>query len=141
MTGSRAPLAERFATKIDRTEGGCWLWLGYVDAAGYGRIRLGGRGEPVGYAHRVSYEQHVGPVPDGHELDHLCRVRRCVCPTHLDPVPHVVNFARGAHLSAVTVRSDRCKRDHPFAANAYVSPTGRRSCRACRQIRRAEGAS
>jgi HNH endonuclease len=138
-----ATLLQRFDAKVDRDgPGGCWLWLGYIDRAGYGRLRTGGRGEPVNYAHRIAYEQHVGPIPAGTELDHLCRVRRCCCPTHLEAVPHAVNAWRGAAPTVVTAREDRCKRGHPFSANAYTHPrTGKRQCRACRRARRAAGAA
>lgn len=136
-------LAQRFAGKIDRNgPGGCWLWTGHVDRGGYGRIRLGGRTEPVGYAHRVAYELYVGLIPEGYELDHLCRVRRCANPDHLEPVTRAVNIARGESPPARTIRDDRCKRGHEFTANAYVYlKTGARRCRECIRFRRSGGAA
>lgn len=73
----------------DADENGCWIWKYAIDAVtGYGRS---GRQS----AHRASYERHVGPVPAGLELDHLCGVRACINPEHLEPVTHLVNARRG----------------------------------------------
>lgn len=73
--------------------GECWLWTGTIALNGYGLIyRQGG---PLVGAHRLAYEVHVGPIPKGYELDHLCRVRRCVNPAHLEPVTHSENVRRG----------------------------------------------
>jgi hypothetical protein len=85
--------ADRFVVKFDRSEGGCWLWTAAVSEAGYGVFSLeGGANAP---AHRFSYELYRGAIPDGLSLDHLCRVRRCVNPWHLEPVTHKVNVQRG----------------------------------------------
>lgn len=89
----RPTTEERLELHVERvTETGCWIWVGRLNRNGYGRICLGGR-EPM--AHRVSYELHVGPIPDGLVLDHLCRVRCCVNPFHLEPVTVQVNTLRG----------------------------------------------
>lgn len=66
----------------------CWVWQRSVTPNGYGKLA-------DRYAHRMYYEQNVGPIPDGMELDHLCRVRQCCRPDHLEPVPHTVNIRRG----------------------------------------------
>ena len=79
---------ERFT---DRT-GECWLWTAATNRAGYGLLGIPGRST---LAHRIAYEEYVGPVPDGLELDHLCRVRRCVKPAHLEPVTRSENVRRG----------------------------------------------
>ena len=71
---------------------GCWLWQRSTDQLGYGRFRRPGHHH---YAHRMMWELRNGPVPDGLELDHLCRVRRCVNPKHLEPVTHSENMRRG----------------------------------------------
>lgn len=73
-------------------ETGCWEWQRYVRPDGYGKTRL--HGEQL--AHRAYYREYVGPIPEGLSLDHLCRVRHCVNPEHLEPVPHAVNVRRGA---------------------------------------------
>jgi len=74
------------------SETGCWIWMGSVSPAGYGEA---GSRFSVRSADRLSYEAFVGPIPDGLELDHLCRVRCCVAPYHLEPVTHAVNVDRG----------------------------------------------
>lgn len=73
----------------DERPHGCWEWNGSVHKVGYGTINME-------YAHRVIYEREVGPIPDGYDIDHLCRNKLCVNPAHLEPVPHAVNVRRGA---------------------------------------------
>jgi hypothetical protein len=85
-------LYERFVEKVEKTDT-CWNWTGSTDR-GYGKIGLR-RGVAPLYAHRVSYEFHVGPIPAGLQLDHLCRNRSCVNPAHLEPVTQRENLARG----------------------------------------------
>ena len=86
--------AERFWAKVvNDTETGCWLWSG-ATTTGYGRFHLA-MGLPLVVAHRFAYETLVGPVPAGLDLDHLCRVRRCVNPAHLEPVTRRENLMRG----------------------------------------------
>lgn len=82
--------AERFWQKVD-TSGDCWLWRGWRFPRGWGRFGLEAKKSDKGYhymtyisAHRFAYEQVNGPVPEGMEIDHLCRVRCCV-----RPVPHL----------------------------------------------------
>ena len=135
MTGTRGSVAERLTRHIDITSDGCWLWTGSLDAAGYGRIYLGPEVGRPGLAHRASYEMAVGPVPDGLVLDHLCRVRRCVNPAHLEPVTHRENVLRGEAPNIVLHRLGVCARGHDLATEA----SRRRStgavvyCRACRR--------
>jgi hypothetical protein len=81
--------AERMWPRVDKTDS-CWNWTGAVSTAGYGQIRFG----KVLYTHRVSYEALVGPIPDGLELDHLCRNRRCCNPDHLEAVEPAENQRR-----------------------------------------------
>ncbi len=73
------PVRERFESKYEVDASGCWLWTAVKDLRGYGKLSLAGG---MALAHRVSYELHVGPIPDGLTLDHLCRVRHCVNPAH-----------------------------------------------------------
>lgn len=70
----------------------CWVWTGAKQSAGYGALRVDGR---VVLAHRHAYEQAVGPIPAGLQLDHLCRVTDCVNPEHLEPVTNRENVLRG----------------------------------------------
>src|SRR5438552_18450001 len=71
---------------------GCWVWIGARTGAGYGHIDIARRRM---YAHRLVYEEWCGPIPDGMELDHRCRLTCCVNPRHLEAVPHRVNIKRG----------------------------------------------
>ncbi len=116
-------LAERFVAYTDRS-GGCWLWTANVDRDGYAKMSFRG---VTSLAHRVSYEHHVGPVPDGHELDHKCRVRRCINPAHLEPVPHVVNIHRGSQ----TWQGTRCARGHELTPENVRRHGNKRQCRVC----------
>lgn len=133
---ARKPIRERlFGLSIPVTESGCWLWIGCVDRCGYGK--MGTRtGETL--AHRVSYVEFRGPIPEGCEIDHRCRVRGCVNPDHLEAVPHAVNVARGVrppenHRNA---RKTHCKRGHELAgANLFIEVWRGRQARKCRQCR------
>jgi HNH endonuclease len=89
----RQDLELRFFRKVQYDgETGCWLWQGALHSAGYGFLSVGGRNQ---LAHRVAYRLFVGPIPDGLELDHLCRVKHCVNPAHLEPVTTAENLRRG----------------------------------------------
>jgi transcriptional regulator with XRE-family HTH domain len=85
------PLGERLAEKISVDANGCWIWRGRINGFGYGEIKYRERRLK---AHRVSYEHHIGPIPDGLDLDHLCRVRPCINPEHLEPVTRRENIQR-----------------------------------------------
>jgi HNH endonuclease len=110
--------------------GPCWLWTASVNAkrGGYGQFNLNGR---TRRAHQVSYELGVGPVPDGAELDHLCRVTNCVNWHHLEAVTHRVNFLRGEHPTAVSVRTGSCWRGHELTPANTITRHGKRECRTC----------
>lgn len=136
--------------RICKDEGGCWIWYGAMDSQGYGRVtfRVDGRRVWTG-AHRAFYEGFVGPIPEGLDLDHLCRVRACVNPAHLEPVTRSVNLKRGEAgglrekgPSAINAAKTHCKRGHPFnEANTYREKSGARHCRTCgREGKRREAA-
>lgn len=128
---------ERFFWRVDKTDpNGCWLWTGSREPKGYGRFWLNGQQFK---AHRAAYELLVGPIPEGLVLDHLCRVRVCVNPAHLEPVTNRENILRGEGRTAVQARRTHCPKGHPYdEANTIVRqrhgrPT--RQCRACARDR------
>ena len=119
---------ESFDARIRKEESGCWLWTGFIDRKGYGVIGVGGR--KLSKVHRYSYERFVGPVPNGLQLDHLCRVRHCANPQHLEPVTARENVVRG---NAARPQITHCKHGHEFSErNTYINPKGNRECRKCR---------
>ena len=119
--GARRSPEQRFRKWVGEAKaGGCWPWRGTIADNGYGRLSLGYSSVP---AHRFSYELHVGTVPEGHVLDHLCHTRdascpggstcphrRCVNPVHLEPVPHPENCRRGVgtKLTPGDITAIRC---------------------------------
>ncbi len=134
-------VADRWASKVDKDGpipdarpelGACWQWMGSLACEGYGRIRADGRDI---FVHRWSFEHFVGPIPEGMQVDHLCRNRGCVNPHHLEIVDLVENVMRGESPQAVNARKTHCIRGHEFTPeNTYVDAKGR-SCRACRRER------
>lgn len=82
---ARGSLEERFWRKVEqRGSDECWGWAGKIERNGYGRIQQGGKGSPMLGAHRVSYELHYGPIPDGMVVRHKCDNPGCVNPNHLE---------------------------------------------------------
>lgn len=128
---SRQPLDIRFWTKVEKTDT-CWLWRGKVDRIGYGRTYDASK---MKLAHRVAYEFMVGPIPKGLVLDHLCRVRHCVNPAHLEPVTNEENLRRGwayRKENIPTLLKSHCVNGHQFTPeNTKIRRNGSRKCRAC----------
>ena len=134
------PALDRFAEKVALTESGCIEWIGGLNGAGYGQFYVGRKANPStgkGYAHRWSYDYHVGPIPKGRELDHLCRNPTCVNPGHLEPVTRRENVLRGNAPAAQHAKKTHCPAGHEYSGdNLYVHPTKRmRFCRACGRAR------
>ena len=106
----------------------CWLWQGYRNDRGYGRI-----GSKI--AHRIIYELLVGPIPVGLTLDHLCRVRHCVNPAHLEPVDNKTNILRGVSFSAINAKKETCPLGHAYTLRRDGSTHRRRDCLVCKRMR------
>ena len=122
MAHSEAQLLER---RIVDGASGCWLWTGPLNNKGYGR-------SGDGYAHRRSYEIFTGPIPEGLEIDHLCRNRRCVNPEHLEAVTHVENLRRTLHTRTET----HCASGHEYSEFGFWQDrAGRIKCKECRRVR------
>jgi HNH endonuclease len=121
-------ILDRLMSKVVQvTESGCWIWMGALNWAGYGMFWHEGR---FVRAHRISYIEHKGLIPAGLEPDHLCRVRCCINPHHLEAVTRKTNLNRGInHESTKT----HCPQGHPYdETNTYRSGTKKaRVCRIC----------
>jgi len=124
-------LAERIiANRVIDAEG-CWIWQLHINSrTGYGNVNFHGQRM---LAHRASYQAFVGPIPDGLELDHLCRTRTCVNPAHLEPVTSRENSARSPlNFVGINLAKTHCKHGHPFdEANTKIRRDGARACRTC----------
>lgn len=101
-------------------------WIVDKYSNGYGKLFANGKNW---LAHRLSYEVYVGPIPDGLQLDHLCRVTNCINPTHLEPVTSTENMLRA--------RKTICKRGHPLEGSNISTSNGTRQCLKCRAVREA----
>lgn len=110
----------------------CWLWTAGVNEAGYGRFHTGGTPK-VMYAHRYSYQLANGPIPEGMEINHVCRTRACVNPAHLQLIGVI------EHRRLDARRADHCPQGHVYdEANTYVEVTKtsrKKKCRACARDR------
>lgn len=160
-------IPERFWSKVDQTGGkdACWPWLGRIEHHGYGRFTLPGSRQDSRrvYAHRFAYEVATATaIPKGLTIDHLCRVRECVNPAHLEPVTMIENLRRSPRFKGggtgsrrvplgypapekglplpwphANTRKTHCIHGHLFdEANTERRKNGNRNCRACARARR-----
>lgn len=118
---------ERFWANVDKAD--CWMWNGSMFASGYGRFHSGGA---TFRAHRLAYIWEYGEIPEGLQLDHLCRNRRCVRPDHMEAVTSRTNTLRGVSPVAENAAKSFCLRGHRFTPENTYYHAGRRHCRACR---------
>jgi|GEM_PF-1060480 len=132
----RMKIAERFWRKVHKTET-CWLYIGPKARGGYGATSSRNSKRYPVLAHRLAYELLRGMVPRGLELDHLCRVRHCVNPDHLEPVTRRENIRRGVSPAAIHALKTHCVNGHPFSPDNTKVVEGRygpvRLCIACRR--------
>jgi hypothetical protein len=136
VRGQYKTFEEKVMAKVSIQSAGyktdCWIWQGRINAFGYGSI------SPTKYskskttvAHRHVYEEKIGKVPEGKDLDHLCRNRSCVNPEHLEPVSRLENILRG-ELVALRVNPDFCKNGHPWVPENRIKSKGNATtCRLC----------
>lgn len=128
-------MTELFWAHVHKTDD-CWLWTGKLMRNGYGCY-----GKPSRAAHRVAYEAERGPIPSGLDLDHLCRTRNCVRPSHLEPVTRGENLRRSELTGpGKNSRKTHCWRGHDLAVHASIVVTKagirKRQCRLCASLRR-----
>ena len=126
----------RFWRKVE-VSAGCWEWVGAVQSAGYGSFTAAPNRQTT--AHRFAYTAMVGPIPSGMDIDHRCRNRRCVNPSHLEVVSRSENVVRGvapAVSKMLWETATACPKGHTYTAETlYVDPRGSRRCRVCHRER------
>lgn len=124
--------AVRLRKHADTLRDECWHWTGQIARDGYGRLSVDGRKQ---MAHRLAYEVWVGPIAVGLEIDHLCRVKTCINPAHLEAVTRAENMHRQPRIAARMAQT-HCKRGHEFtASNTRIDSRGCRNCKTCHNER------
>ena len=119
---------ERYLKNITHLPDGCWLWKARVNKVGYSTFKVNGKEV---YGHRWAYEHYKGKIPDGFQIDHLCREKRCVNPDHLEAVTQRENLMRGQGICAQNARKIECMRGHNEWGVKIVKGVETRKCLAC----------
>lgn len=123
-------VSERFWAKVEM-RGECWEWVAGKVGTGYGHFAQGGPDKMI-MAHRWSFEAMVAEIPEGLELDHLCRNKACVNPEHLEPVTHAVNIERNPNaINKTCADVTECPQGHKYDEQNTRIYKGHRNCRAC----------
>ncbi|WP_269858901.1 HNH endonuclease signature motif containing protein [Streptomyces sp. RPT161] len=132
MTAITEATMRRFWAKVAIDPAGHLLWTANKSRGGYGLFRAG---DSTVIAHRFAYEALVGAIPEGMQLDHLCRIRHCVAPNCLEPVTPRENTLRSEGLAALNAVKTHCLNGHPFDENnTYINCHGNRQCRECQRV-------
>lgn len=125
----------RFWDKVSKQANVCWIWNGAVDAHGYGSILEKGK---IKKSHRVSYIMFHGEIPKDVVIDHICKIKRCVNPLHLQVVTLGENTLLGDGPTAQNKRKTHCIRGHKLSGdNIYLYERAghtNRQCRICRKL-------
>jgi len=128
----RKSAVNRIYDKLLKKKSGCWQYIGKLDKNGYGRVRDNYTRKLI---HRAMYEHLIGRIPDKMVIDHLCRNRGCVNPSHMEVVTQRENILRGYGVTARNSRKLNCKRGHGLnGENLYMTTKGSRQCIKCRNI-------
>lgn len=127
-----------FWSKVDkRSPNDCWNWMCSTLPNGYGQAIHAAFATTL--AHRIAYELVVGQIPDGMQLDHLCRNHRCVNPAHLEPVSARENVLRGVGVCSINAKKTHCPKGHEYTPeNTKLTHIGGRGCKACAAEKRRE---
>ena len=144
-TGVKPKLIEfRLLSKIKKTET-CWLWEGQKNVNGYGKIGIGSRTDKTNrmvYAHRLSYEIYVGPIPEYLTINHICKVRNCVNPSHLEAITLIENLKKadlGKNTGLKQRSKTHCPSSHEYdKRNVRIARDGSRKCKPCQTKRSRE---
>lgn len=125
----KKPFEQKLIEYVQVT-GFCWLWTGQLTDKGYGQVRFNGK---MMRAHRATYLFLVGEPPEELVTNHLCKVRNCVNPDHMEFVTQRENVMYSYSPASENARKTHCKRGHELlGSNLYVKPSGQRICRTCK---------
>lgn len=135
MTIAPQRIIDRVSARVVVDANGCWTWTGSPTSNGYGRISWAvDRKITYALTHRVMWAHHRGAIPEGLDLDHLCRNRLCCNPDHLEPVTRQTNLLRGDTIPARRAAATQCHRGHAFTPeNTRLTSLGQRECRECKR--------